>query len=69
MRKFRKRKVHSPFIANILSTDLADRQVISKFQKEICFLKCVIDIFSKYAWVIYLKDKKDTTIAKAFQKY
>ena len=29
---------------------------------------CVIDIFSKYAWVVPLKDKKDVSIANAFQK-
>ena len=29
---------------------------------------CVIDIYSKYAWVIPLKDKKDITITNAFQK-
>ena len=39
---------------------------MSKFNKGIRFLLCVIDIFSKYAWVIPLKDKKDITIANAF---
>ena len=29
---------------------------------------CVIDIFSKYAWVVPLKDKKGVTIVRAFQK-
>ena len=29
---------------------------------------CVIDIYSKYAWVVPLKDKKDVTIVNAFQK-
>ena len=29
---------------------------------------CVIDIFSKYAWVVPLKDKKDVSIVDAFQK-
>ena len=44
-------------------------QLISKFNKGICFLFCVIDIFSKYAWVIILlKDKKSITISNAFQK-
>ena len=36
-------------------------ELISKFNKGIRFLLCVIDIFSKYAWVIPLKDKKGTT--------
>ena len=38
--------------------DLADIQLISKSNKGIRFLLCVIDIFSKYAWVVPLKDKK-----------
>ena len=40
----------------------------SKFNKGFRFLLCVIDIFSKYAWVIPLKDKKGITINNAFQK-
>ena len=43
-------------------------QLISKFNKGFRFLLCVIDIFSKYAWVIPLKDKKCTSIVNAFQK-
>ena len=42
-------------------------QLISKFNKRTRFLLCVIDIFSKYAWVVPLKDKKGITIASAFQ--
>ena len=43
-------------------------QLISKSNMEIHFLLCVIDIFSKYAWVIPLKVKKSITITNAFQK-
>ena len=43
-------------------------QLISKFNKRFRFLLCVIDIFSKYAWVVRLKDKKGVSIADAFQK-
>ena len=43
-------------------------QLISKFNKGIWFLLCVIDIFSKYAWVVPLKDIKGITIVNAFQK-
>ena len=32
------------------------------------FSLCVIDIFSKYAWVVPLKDKKGVSIVDAFQK-
>ena len=43
-------------------------QLISKFNKGFRFLLCVIDIFSKYAWVVLLKDKKAISIVNAFQK-
>ena len=49
IKKFEKRKVQSPFIENIWGADLADMQLISKFNKGISFLLCVVDIFSKYA--------------------
>ena len=43
-------------------------QLISKFIEWIRFLLCVIDIYSKYALVVPLKDKKAVTIVNAFQK-
>ena len=58
IRRFNKRKAHSSFIDNIWGADLADMQLISKFNKGIRFLLCVIDIFSKYAWIFSLKDRK-----------
>ena len=42
-------------------------QLISKFNKGFRFLSCVTDIFSKYAWVVPLKDKKGISIVNAFQ--
>ena len=67
IRKFEKRKVYSTFKDNIWGVDLADMQLLSKYNKEIRFLLCVIDIFSKYAWFVPLKDKKGISIVKAFQ--
>ena len=43
-------------------------QLISKFNKRFRFLLCVIDIFSKYAWVVTLKNKKGMSFVNAFQK-
>ena len=43
-------------------------QLLSKYNKGIKYLLCAIDIFSKYAWVVPLKDKKGTSIVIAFQK-
>ena len=68
IRKFKKRKAYSGFRDNIWEADLADMQLISKFNKGFRFLLCVIDIFSKYAWVIPLKGKKGASIVNVFQK-
>ena len=67
IRKFKKRKVYSSFKDNIWGVDLADMQLLSKYNKRIRYLLCVIDLFSKYAWVVPLKDKKGVSIANAFQ--
>ena len=65
---FKKKKVYSSFKDNFWGTDLADMQLISQFNKGTRFSLCVIDIFSKYVWVVPLKDKKSITIVNAFQK-
>ena len=54
-------------LKNIWGVDLADMQLLSKFNKGIRFLLCVIDIFCKYAFVVPLKDKKEASIVNAFQ--
>ena len=48
--------------------DLADIQLLLKFKKDLGFLFCVMDIYSKYAQVVLLKEKKVVTITKIFQK-
>ena len=68
IRKFEKRKVYSGFRNNIWDADLADMKLISKFNKGFRFFLCVIDMLSKYAWVVSLKDKKGISIVNAFQK-
>ena len=67
IKKFEKRRVYLTFKDSIWGTDLADMQLLIKYNKEIRFLLCVIDIFSKYACVVPLKDKKGISIVKAFQ--
>ena len=54
----KKRKVYSSFRDNIWGVDLADMQSLSKYNKGMKYLLCVIDLFSKYAWVVPIKDKK-----------
>ena len=51
IKKFKKRKIHAAFKHNIWGVDLADMQLLSRYNKGIRFLLCVIDIFRKNAWV------------------
>ena len=60
--------MYSSFRDNIWGVDLADMQLLSQFNKGFRFLLYVIDIFTKYAWVVPSKDKKDISIVNAFQK-
>ena len=55
IRKCEKGKLHSSFKDNTWDADLADTQIIIKFNIVIRFLLCVIDIFSKYAWVVSVR--------------
>ena len=54
IRKLKKRRVYSSFKDNIWGADLLDMQLIIIFNKGIKFLLCVIDIYSKYLWVVPL---------------
>ena len=52
---------------NIWCVDLADMSLISKFNKGIKYLLCFIDLFSRYSWVIPLKNKKGDSIVEGFE--
>ena len=68
IKKFKKRKVYSQFKDKIWGVDLADMQSLSKKSKGIKYLLCAIDLYSKYAFVVPLKDKKGISIVNAFYK-
>ena len=68
IRKLNKRKVYSQFKDNIWGVDLADMQSLSRKNKGIKYLLCAIDLYSKYAFVIPLKEKKVISIVNAFNK-
>ena len=59
--------MYSSFKDNIWGVDLADMQLINKYNKGIRYFLCVIDLFSKYAWVVHLTVKKGVSIVNAFQ--
>ena len=66
IKDFKRRKVYSSFKDNIWGVNLADMQLISKYNKGIRYLLCVIDLFSRYAWVIHLKNKKELKDLKRY---
>ena len=67
IRKFKKRKVYSSFKDNIWGVDLADMPLISKCNKGIRYLLCAIDLLSKYAFIVPLKDKKELLLLMHFK--
>ena len=68
IKNFNKRKVDSQFKNNIWGVDLVDMTLLSKQNKNIKYLLCAIDLFSKHAFVVPLKDKKGISITNAFNK-
>ena len=68
IKKFNKRKVYSQFKDNIWEVDLADMESLSKKNKGIKYLLCAIDLYSKYAFVVLLKDKQGISVTNGFNK-
>ena len=68
IKKFKKRKLYSSFRDNIWVLISPNMQSLSKYNKGIKYLLSAIDLFSKYAWVIPIKDKKGTSIVNAIKK-
>ena len=70
----RQRRVHFPTrrvivhgIDDIWSADLVDMQAFAKFNKGNKYMLTVIDLFSRYAWAVPLKDKTGAVVRDAFQ--
>ena len=66
IRKLKKEKVYSSFRDIIWGVDLVDMQLLSKYNKGNKYLLFAVDLFSKYVWVIPIKDKNGTSIVNAF---
>ena len=67
-RNFRKRRVISYGIDKIWAADLIEMQKYSKWNKGAKYLLTVIDVFSKYGWIVALKDKKTESVSLAFDR-
>ena len=65
-KNFRKRRVISKGIDKIWAADLVEIQKYSKWNKGIKYLLMVIDVFSKYGWIVPLKDKRTESVSLAF---
>ena len=65
-KKFRRRKVYARFKDNIWAADLAEMESMSWKNKNVKYLLCVINVFTKHVWNKPLKDKKGKTVLNAF---
>ena len=68
IKKFSRRKVYSSFRDNIWGLDLADMRLLSRQNKSIKYLLCAIDLLSKYAFIVPLKDKRGASIFEGFNQ-
>ena len=66
-RNFTRRRVIVNRIDEIWCSDLVEMQQFSKWNKGFRYLLMVLDVFSKYGWIIPLKDKKGETVTEAFK--
>ena len=69
IKNFNKRTFYSGFRDNIWGADLADMQLISKFNKGFRFLLCVIDIIVNILGLFLWKTKKVLLLLMCFKKY
>ena len=66
LKKFKRRKVYARLKDNIWAADLTEFESLSSKNKNVKYLLCIIDVFTKYAWVKPLKDKKGETVLNGF---
>ena len=67
-KKFERRRVNVEGIDEIWAADLIDMQAFSKQNKEIKYLLTIIDVFSKFVWIISLKRKTGQKVGNAFSR-
>lgn len=67
-RHFPRRKTFAKGIDDLYQADLADMQNLSRFNDGYRFILTCVDVFSKRAFAIPLKDKRGPTVAEAFEK-
>ena len=66
IKKFKRRRLHARFKGDILGADLAEIESLSSENRSVKYFLRVIDVFTEYAWVKPLNDKKSKTILDGF---
>ena len=66
IKKFKRRKAYVRLKDNIWTADLAEMESLSSNNKIVKYWLCVIDVFTKYAWIKPLKDKKGKSVLNAY---
>ena len=65
--KFRRERIIPLYKDETWSADLIDKSSLSKYNNNYKFILTVIDIFTKYAWAIPLKNKSGLSITNGFK--
>ena len=68
VKSFRKRRVYVKGIDEIWAADLIDMQSFAEYNEGFKYLLSVVNIFSKYGWIVPLKDKSGKSVSQAFEK-
>ena len=68
IKKFKRRKVYARFKDNIWAANLTEMESLSSKNKNVKYLLYVIDVFTKYAWIKTLKEKKSRAILNYFME-
>ena len=68
VKRFRKRRVFVRGVDEIWAADLVDMQAFAKVNSGVRYLLTVIDVFSKFGWIVPLKDKSGKSVATAFKQ-
>ena len=66
IKKFKRRRVYARFRYNIWAADLVEMGSLSSKNRNVKYLLCVTDVFTKYAWVKPSKNKKGKTVLNGF---
>ena len=67
LKKYPRRKVLAYYVGDIFSADLVDMSRLKSFNKKYTFLLTIIDVYSRYAWAIPIKNKTGLSVLEAFK--